>query len=63
MDSKECLNIVSCPLYAKFHLDATRNSIVGLYCKSDFEKCERKKLKDAGQPVPEKLLPNGKMLR
>jgi hypothetical protein len=62
MENKDCPNIVKCPLYAHLLLESTKDSIVGLYCKGDYEKCERKKLKDSGQTVPEKLMPNGKYL-
>jgi hypothetical protein len=52
-----------CPIYGHFFLQSTKEAIIGLYCQGDYQRCERKKLKDAGQPVPEKLLPNGKSLK
>lgn len=29
------------------------------YCNSSYEKCHRKALRDAGEAIPETLLPNG----
>jgi len=52
-----------CPVYKHFILESTKEAIIGLYCQGDFQCCARKKLKDAGQPVPEKLLPNGTYLK
>ncbi len=34
----------------------------GFYCESAFERCERYKLAAAGREVPEKLLPNGRLV-
>ena len=62
MTNPECPLIVKCPLYAQFHMESTKDSIVILYCRGDFGKCERKKLRDAGKDVPLKLMPNGKLL-
>lgn len=31
------------------------------YCRSDFESCSRKQLKDKEESVPENMWPNGKM--
>lgn len=32
------------------------------YCEASFARCERFKLTVAGLPVPEKLLPNGRLV-
>jgi hypothetical protein len=58
----KCPNVELCPLYAKFRLESTKNSIINLYCETNFERCERKRLKDSRQNVPEKLMPNGNYL-
>lgn len=63
MSEKICPNMEKCPVYKHFLLESTKEAIIGLYCKGDFQRCARKKLKDSGQPVPEKLLPNGSYLR
>ncbi len=63
MTNQECPNIVKCPLYAKFQMASTKETITILYCKGKYEDCARKKLKDAGQPVPEKLMPNGQYMK
>ncbi len=63
MDTKACPNMEKCPIYSLFIMESTKQAIIGLYCKGDFQRCERKKLKDAGKPVPEKLMPNGKYFK
>jgi hypothetical protein len=62
MTHDECPNMAKCPIFARFHMQTTTDSIILLYCKSDYQKCERKKLKDAGQTVPENLMPSGKTI-
>lgn len=52
-----------CPIYGHFILESTKEAIIGLYCRGDFQRCARKKLKDLGQPVPENLMPNGKYVK
>ncbi len=32
------------------------------YCEGVFKRCERFKLAEAGLPVPDKLLPNGRLM-
>jgi hypothetical protein len=32
------------------------------YCEGCFGRCERYKLSSSGRPVPERLLPNGRLL-
>lgn len=43
-------------------MQTTKDSIILLYCKNEFHKCDRKKLKDAGQAVLDNLIPNGKTI-
>ncbi|PKM41800.1 MAG: hypothetical protein CVV03_11515 [Firmicutes bacterium HGW-Firmicutes-8] len=38
-----------------------RRTIVNYYCEKNFVKCARYELKQLGQPVPENLLPTGKL--
>ena len=59
---KDCEFMEKCPIYGKFSFEGLENVFIALYCKGDFDNCERKKLKISGQEVPEKLLPNGKYL-
>ena len=60
---KKCVWIETCPMFQYFRLESSKKVFVINYCEGNFEKCERKKLKDAGQTVPEKLLPNGRYLQ
>ena len=54
-----CEYLPRCPVFARF-----KNSVwVELYCRSDFEKCERFKLVRKGQRPPDAMLPNGALPR
>jgi len=57
-----CERMTRCPLFKQFSLKASLAVWTAGYCESDFARCERLKLANAGQPVPLNLLPNGKML-
>ncbi|RLC86795.1 MAG: hypothetical protein DRJ03_07740 [Chloroflexi bacterium] len=52
-----CPHFAACPIFERFSSETSK--YVGQYCKEDFEECERKKRKDAGQQVPPSLLPDG----
>ena len=58
----ECPNAKTCPIYEKFRTEALKNIYVRMHCKSKFENCKRKQIKDTGKPVPPALLPDGKEL-
>ena len=57
-----CERISTCPLFKQFSIKAALVVWTTRYCESDFGRCERLKLAQAGKPVPLNLLPNGKML-
>lgn len=59
----ECVYLNSCPMFERLRFDATKQIFISQYCKGDYEKCERKKLRDAGKEVPPTLLPNGEHLK
>jgi hypothetical protein len=59
---EKCPYYEKCPIYGHFCTDTSREAVVSIYCKNDFEKCERKKLRDQNLEVPEKLLPDGQYL-
>jgi hypothetical protein len=46
-------------MFKQFQLEATRRVFVLQYCRGAFAECERKKARDAGKPVPDRLLPDG----
>ena len=50
-------------MYEAFRLKVLLAVWKGQYCERDFAACERYRLREAGKPVPEKLLPDGAMLR
>jgi len=57
-----CPNLEKCPMFKFFQSDFAKETYSLLYCRSNFMDCARKKLKDASQEVPEKLLPDGQYL-
>jgi len=57
-----CLHFVACPIFERFSTQESKRLYVSQYCEGNFEACARKKLKDAGEPVPLSLLPDGGQL-
>lgn len=55
----ECPYLAGCVMFKQFQLEATRRVFVLQYCRGAFAECERKKARDAGKPVPDRLLPDG----
>lgn len=47
-----CLHFAVCPIFECSSTDDSMEAYISQYCKGDFEACARKKLKDAGEPVP-----------
>lgn len=58
----ECYRASDCPMYSLFTLKATLGVWKALHCQNRFEDCARLKLFEAGEKVPENLLPNGQLL-
>ena len=56
---KTCEHMAKCPIYTLFRSKSTKDVFITLYCQGQYQNCERKKLKDKGETVPEHLLPNG----
>lgn len=54
-----CPNFEGCPIFGRFSSEDSKHFYVSQYCEGDFGKCERKRLKDGGEPVPLALLPDG----
>jgi len=62
MMNVECPYLEQCPMFKHFKLEATKQVFIIQYCRGAFQTCERKKLRDNGEQVPEKLLPDGEYL-
>ncbi len=62
MGDKKCPYIDTCDMFKRFTTESAKKVFITLYCKGNFKKCARKKLRDSGQPVPENLLPSGKFI-
>lgn len=59
---KSCTHLFDCPLFAVFTMNSALSVWKTNYCTADFSRCARYRLSQAGQPVPQNLLPNGKTL-
>jgi hypothetical protein len=59
----DCEFVEKCPIFEKSKTGIIKAAFGTKYCKgSSMEECARRKLKHAGQEVPEKLLPNGEYM-
>ncbi len=58
-----CPHKSSCPLFPLFTLTSNLHLWQDRYCDGAFATCERFRLSNAGQEVPETMLPNGALLR
>mgnify|MGYP000328604760 CR=1 FL=1 len=58
MNASQCANVEGCPIF-KYFKHFTQRIYMETYCLGNFEGCKRYQLKQAGQPVPENLLPHG----
>jgi len=60
MTHTECEYLPSCPIFARFKADSTKNFWIEVYCRGSKQReCARRKLREAGKEVPLTLLPNG----
>jgi hypothetical protein len=57
-----CARIVACPLFKQFSMKSSLKVWQAYYCEGDFTRCERFRLASVSSPVPQNLLPNGRML-
>ena len=57
-----CERIKTCPMFAQFRLKASLQVWKSYYCEGHFTRCERWKIVQAGGALPERLLPNGRIL-
>ncbi len=56
-----CPHTASCSLTRNVSMREALRVWQSFYCEGAFARCERYKLAIAGQPIPDKLLPNGRL--
>jgi len=57
-----CPFAITCALRKNLGMQAALNVWKSFYCEGSFARCERHKLAIHGQEIPDRLLPNGRML-
>jgi hypothetical protein len=57
-----CPQLFVCGLHRNVSMKEALRVWESFYCHGGFARCERFKLAAAGVPVPEKLLPNGRLV-
>jgi hypothetical protein len=57
-----CPELLQCGLHRNFSMKEALRVWQSFYCEGVYERCERYKLSAAGRAVPEKLLPNGRLV-
>jgi hypothetical protein len=57
-----CPQQAECGLHKSIGMTAALRVWQSFYCEGCFTRCERFKLASSGRPVPERLLPNGRLL-
>lgn len=58
-----CPKLFDCGFHLSISVKEALRVWQSFYCEGCFDRCERFKLVSAGLAVPEKLLPNGRLLR
>jgi hypothetical protein len=56
-----CPHTASCALTRSISMREALRVWQSFYCEGVFARCERYKLATAGRPIPDKLLPNGRL--
>ncbi|MCX7769902.1 MAG: hypothetical protein N2202_02345 [Proteobacteria bacterium] len=59
---KECPNLEKCKFLQNFSNEKCAEALILLYCRDDFEKCARYKIRSEGKMPPDNLWPNGEMV-
>jgi hypothetical protein len=57
-----CPQLFTCGLHRNVSMKEALRVWQSFYCEASFARCERFKLASAGVAVPEKLLPNGRLV-
>ena len=58
----KCPHMENCAMLQRLQAEPVKNIFTSVYCEGDFENCHRKKRLDQGKSVPNRLLPNGRLL-
>jgi hypothetical protein len=58
-----CPHAATCALFPRFAVKASLKVWTAFYCENKFETCARYSLAQGRKPIPDLLLPNGKLLR
>jgi hypothetical protein len=57
-----CPELLDCGLHQSVSMKEALRVWQSFYCEGVFRRCERYKLRATGRSVPEKLLPNGRLV-
>ncbi len=57
-----CPQLFACGLHRNISMKEALRVWQTFYCEGVYRRCERFKLSSTGVPVPEKLLPNGRLV-
>jgi len=57
-----CPHTATCSLHQSISMREALRVWQSFYCEGAFARCERYKLATTGRAIPEKLLPNGRLL-
>jgi hypothetical protein len=57
-----CPHTATCSLHRSISMREALRVWQSFYCEGAFARCERYKLATTGRAIPEKLLPNGRLL-
>lgn len=59
---KECPNLENCKFLKNFSNEKCADALIMLYCKDEYERCARYKMKLENKIPPNNLWPNGEMV-
>jgi hypothetical protein len=62
-DKSPCPYAGICPFFARLEMPASASVLRIRYCLTEYERCERYKLKSSGKAVPEPMWPDGTILK
>ena len=59
---ESCPRVATCALFQQFSMKSSLRVWKTYYCEGQFSRCERWRLVSASKPVPQNMLPNGRLL-